>query len=217
MAEAKSEMLPFAADALHNNALAASHDAVSIEGGADYYGLRQVILEIGRSCLTPGSRVVDLRCDLETLMPLVLEHEDLCKFVVLSPTEGESWACFDRLRTRVGLGFMDVAQLDLRERFPEVSAMMILALEAFSDLSVTRRLEVAERMRRRLERNGAGIVMERVEGEDVPSHLGPDPTTRRKRRAWSVVEWEAFFMGAGFSSVTRIWSDDDRMAWMLRK
>jgi hypothetical protein len=218
MAEAKSEMLPFAADALHTNALAASNDAALIEGGADYYGLRQTILGIGRSCLTPGSRVVDLRCDLETLMPLVQEHEDLCKFVALSPTEEESWVCFDRLRTRVRLGFVDAAHLDLRERFPEVSARMVLALEALSDLSASRRLEVAESVRRRLERSGAAIFMEQVEPEgDGSAQFILDPMNRRKRRAWSAVDWESFFMKAGFSTVTRIWSDGGRMAWMLKR
>lgn len=216
MAEAKSELLPFAAEALHTNALAASQDAASIVGGADYYGLRQAIMEIGRSCLVPGSRVVDLHCDLDTLMPLVHEHEDLCKFVALSSTDEENWTCFDRLRTRVNLGFVDAAQLDLRERFPEVSARMMLALGAFSDLSSTRRMEVAERMHRRLEKNGAGIVMERV-GEEAQDHHSPDPTVRRKRRVWSAAEWESFFVGAGFNTVTRIWADGGRMAWMLKK
>lgn len=218
MAEAKSEMLPFAADALHTNALAAPQGAAFIEGGADYYGLRQVVMEIGRACLTPGSRVVDLRCDLGMLMPLVQEHEDLCKFVALSPTQEENWTCFDRFRTRVNLGFMDAAQLDLRERFPEISARMMLALGALSELSASRRLEVAESMRRRLERSGVAIVMENVEVEgDDPAHLILDPMNRRKRRAWSAAEWESFFMKAGFSSATQIWSDAGRMAWMLKK
>ncbi len=71
MAEAKSEDLPFAADALHTNALAAPVDAAFKEGEAGYYGLSQEIQRIGRSCLTPGARVVDLRCDLNLVMPLI--------------------------------------------------------------------------------------------------------------------------------------------------
>jgi len=218
MAEAKSEILPFAADALHTSALAASHDAAFIEGGADYYGLRQVVMEIGRACLTPGSRVVDLRCDLATLMPLMHEHEDLCKFVVLSHTEEQSRTCFDLLRTRVRLGFVDAAQLDLRDRFPEVSARMLLALGALTELSASRRLEVAESMRRRLERSGAAIVMEQVGSEgDEGAQFLLDPVNRRKRRIWSAAEWESLFLKTGFSTVTRIWSDGGRMAWMLKK
>jgi hypothetical protein len=73
-------------------------------------------------------------------------------------------------------------------------------------------------MRRRLERDGAAIVMEDVAAEeDDPTHMALDPLTRRKRRAWSTAEWESLFVKAGFSSVTRIWSDGGRMAWMLRK
>lgn len=210
MAEAKTDILPFAAGALHTSALAASNDAAMIEGGAEYRGLCQVVLDIGRSILSPGSRVVDLRCDLDLLMPLISEHEDLCRFVALSPTAEESWKCFDRLRTRVRLGFVDAARLDLADGFPEISARMLLALDALSDLPEKRRAEVVESMHRRLERNGTGVIMESVEAEIAPG-------LRRKRRLWSAAEWESLFTQAGFRSVQRLWTDGERMAWTVRK
>jgi hypothetical protein len=199
MAEAKSELLPFPADALHTDALAKSKDVAFDEVGAGYCGLRQAIIDVGRSCLTPGSRVVDLRCDLPVLMPLMIEHEDLCKFVVLSPTEKESWKCFDRLRTRVRAGFVDTACLDLRERFPEVSTRMILSLQALGGLDGGRRAEVLRSMHRRLEKGGAAIVMESVADESLAE------------------EWESLMASAGFHSVKRTWSDGIRVAWILRK
>ncbi|MCX6651601.1 MAG: hypothetical protein NT131_08130 [Methanomassiliicoccales archaeon] len=210
MTEANSEMLSFAADALHTNALATSKDVAFNEVGAGYYGLRLAIMDVGRSCLTPGSRVVDLRCDLPVLMPLVLEHEDLCKFVVLSPTADESWKCFDRLRARVRAGFVDATCLDLREGFPEVSARMMLSLQALGELSEGRRAKVLESMRRRLEKGGAAIFMERVEEE-------AGPQVRRKRPSLSAKDWEALLTSAGFSSINRIWSDGESVAWVLRK
>lgn len=216
MAEANSEMLPFAADALHTNALATSNDVAFNEGGAGYYGLRQVILDVGRSCLVPGSRVVDLRCDLPMLLPLLMEHEDLCKFVVLSPTEEESWKCFDRLRTRVRAGFVDAAILDLDEGFPEVSARMMLSLQALSDLTGERRMKVLGSMHRRLERGGVGIVMERVADETL-EHEDAAQFARPKRRPLSTSEWESLMTSAGFRSVKRIWSDGICVAWLLKK
>jgi len=219
MAEAKSDMLPFAADALHTNALAAPNDAALKEGGADYYGLHQVILELGRSILTPGSRVLDLHCDLRTLMPLVMEHEDLCKFVVLSPTEERNWICFDRLRTRVKLGFVDAAHLSLQDGFPEIYARLMLSLNALGDLTISRRVEVLESMHRRLERDGAAVVMEMVEteGDRVQSHRAFGHPVFRKRRSWSAAEWESALIAAGFGNVTKIWSDERRVAWLVRK
>lgn len=210
MAEAKSEDLPFAADALHTNALAAPVDVAFKEGEAGYYGLSQEIQRIGRSCLTPGARVVDLRCDLRTVMPLIEENEDLCRFTLLSPDVGSGFECFDKMRTRVRLGFVDAACLDLSEGFPEVSARMVLALGALGDLSEKRRAEVAESMHRRLERNGAGVIMETVEADIAPG-------LRRKRRLWSASEWESLLKHAGFRSVQRLWTDGDRMAWSVRK
>jgi len=210
MAEAKSEDLPFTADALHTNALAAPVDAAFKEGGADYYGLSQEIQRIGRSCLTPGARVVDLRCDLRTVMPLIEENEDLCRFTLLSPDEESGFHCFDRMRTRVRLGFVDAARLDLADGFPEISARMLLALDALSDLPEKRRAEVVESMHRRLERNGTGVIMESVEAEIAPG-------LRRKRRLWSAAEWESLFTQAGFRSVQRLWTDGERMAWTVRK
>ncbi len=194
MAEAKSEDLPFAADALHTNALAAPVDVAFKEGEAGYYGLSQEIQRIGRSCLTPGARVVDLRCDLRTVMPLIEENEDLCRFTLLSPDEDSGFHCFDRMRTRVRLGFVDAACLDLEENFPDISARMVLALGALSGLSEKRRVEVVESMHRRLERNGTGVIMETVEAEIAPG-------LRRKRPRWSAAEWESLFKHAGFRSV----------------
>lgn len=210
MAEAKSEDLPFAADALHTNALAAPVDAAFKEGGAGYYGLSQEIQRIGRSCLTPGARVVDLRCDLNVVMPLIEQNEDLCRFTLLSPDKESGFHCFDKMRTRVRLGFVDAARLDLEDNFPEISARMVLALGALGDLSEKRRVEIVESMHRRLERNGAGVIMEAIETEIAP---GP----RRKRPMWSAAEWEAVFKHAGFRNVHRLWTDGGRMAWSVKK
>jgi hypothetical protein len=210
MAEAKPDALPFAADALHTTALAASPDAALIEGEAGYYGLSRAVLEIGRSCLTPGARVVDLRCDLRVVMPLIEEHEDLCRFTLLSPDEESYLQCFDRMRTRVRLGFVDTAQIDLAERFPEVSARLFLALGALGDLSEGRRAEVARSMHRRLERDGVGLVMERV-GREIGT------SSRDERPLWSALEWEALFRHAGFRTVQRLWGDGESMLWLVRK
>ncbi len=208
MAEAKSEDLPFAADALHTNALAAPVDAAFKEGEAGYYGLSQEIQRIGRSCLTPGARVVDLRCDPNLVMPLIEENEDLCRFTLLSPDEEGGFRCFDRMRTRVRLGFVDAARIDLEESFPEISARMVLALGALGELPEKRRSEVVESMRRRLERNGAGVIMEPVE---------TDLSLGRKGRLWSAAEWESLLRNAGFRSVQRLWTDGSRMAWSVKK
>jgi len=218
MAEAKSETLPCAADALHTNAMAAPNGAAWKMGGADYYGLRQAISEVGRSVLTPGSRVVDLRCDLGLLMPLVEENEDLCRFTLLSPRGEDAWNCFDRMRTRVRLGFVDAAIMDLKEGFPEISARMFLAVDALGALTVARRTEVAEAMRRRLERCGAGVVVEEVEPDaDDVAIRHPSSVDRPRRRRWSPMEWESLLNSAGFRTVERIWSDGDRVAWLVRK
>ncbi len=210
MAEAKSEDLPFAADALHTNALAASIDAAFKEGGAGYFGLSQEIQRIGRSCLTPGARVVDLRCDLNVVIPLIEENEDLCRFTLLSPDEDSGFHCFDKMRIRVRLGFVDAAQMDLAEGFPEISARMVLALGALGDLPEKRRVEIVESMHRRLERNGAGVIMETIE-------TGIAPGLRRKMPMWSAAEWESVFKQAGFRNIQRLWTDGDRMAWSVKK
>ena len=219
MAEAKSDTLPFAADALHTNALAASNDAAWKMGGADYYGLQQAILEVGRPLMTPGARLIDLRCDLGLVMPLVQESEDLCRFTLLSPEGGDGWKCFDAMRTRVRLGFVDAAVLDLGEGFPELSARMMLAVGALSPLSAPRRTEVVEGIHRRLERKGAAIVVEEVEadGDSVPVHKEAGGINKPKRRRWSPTEWESLLSSAGFRTVDRIWTDGGRMAWVVMK
>jgi len=210
MAEAKNQDLPFAADALHINALAAPIDAAFVEGEAGYYGLSQEVQRIGRSCLTPGARVVDLRCDLNLVMPIIEENEDLCRFTLLSPDERSGFQCFDKMRTRVRLGFVDAAQLDLNEGFPEVSARMVLAIGALGELPERRRAEVAESMHRRMERNGVGVIMETVDTDVAPG-------LSSKRSLWSAAEWESLFRNAGFRSVQRLWTDGDRMAWTVKK
>ncbi|MBN1109242.1 MAG: hypothetical protein JXA45_00630 [Methanomassiliicoccales archaeon] len=216
MAEAKSESLPFAAVALHNNALAAFNEAAMREGGAYYYGLQQAVLELGRHCLIPGSRVVALDCHIDLLMPLVLEHEDLCRFVVLSPEQERTWKCFDLLRTRVRLGFVDVACLDLEKDFPHLSGRMFLCLGAFDAMLPRRRKEVLGSIRRHLERGGVAMVGARVVHD--PDHMGLEGAGNDHRNGdWSVGEWEACFQEAGFAKATRIYCDSDRIVWALER
>ncbi len=112
------------------------------------------------------------------------------------------------MRTRVRLGFVDAAQIDLEESFPEISARMVLALGALGELPEKRRSEVVESMRRRLERNGAGVIMEPVE---------TDISLGRQGRLWSAAEWESLLRNAGFRSVQRLWTDGSRMAWSVKK
>ncbi len=219
MAATRSETLPFPADALHINALSTSKDAELNVGGAEYYGFLQAITEVGRTFLAPGSRLLDLRCDLSLTLPIIEEHEDLCRFTLLSSDPVEGRVCFDSMRTRIGLGFVDAGVLDLHERFPDLSARMILAVNALSDLSSFRRMEIAEAMHRRLERCGAAVVMESVgmEADIAEDHQHVGGISRPKRRPWSAAEWESLFRNAGFRTVVRIWSGGDRVAWMIRK
>jgi len=219
MAATRSETSPFPADALHINALSTSNDAELKMGGAEYYGLQQAISEVGRTFLVPGSRLLDLRCNPSLVMPLIEEHEDLCRFTLLSPDPAEGRVCFESVRTRVGLGFVDAGVLDLRERFPDLSARMILAIDALGDLPSNRRVEVLEAVHRRLERCGAALVMEKVsmEAELAEDHQHPGGIPRPKRRPWSAAEWESLFRDAGFRTVVRTWSGGDRVAWLLRK
>jgi hypothetical protein len=79
-----------------------------------------------------------------------------------------------------------------------------------SDLPERRRVEVAESIHRRLERNGAGVIMEAVE-------TGIAPAPRGKRRLWSASEWESLLKQAGFRTVQRLWTDGGRMAWSVKK
>lgn len=210
MAEARSDASPFTAEDMHTIALAAPRRAALMESVSDYYGLSRCVLEVGRSCITPGARVLDLRCDLRAVMPLIHEHEDLCRFTLLSPDEESCFRCFDRLRVRVGLGFVETVELDLAHAFPELSARMVISLGALGHLSERRRVEVAECVHRRLERNGAVVVMEFI-GDEI------ERGGRGKRRPWSAMEWESLFRHAGFRETKRIWTDGERMVWSLGK
>ena len=106
----------------------------------------------------------------------------------------------DRRRLEVHLGMLDIRELDLAERFPEVHADLIIAPGCLSGLDRSRREEILAKCRHQIGRQGALVVIEWMGMEEVGL----------------TEDWQSLLEENGFSNVEAIWSADGRAAWVAR-
>jgi SAM-dependent methyltransferase len=200
MAGANSVLNGKSAMSSHMSAHVAADDATIHRGSSEYYSLQRSIFEAGSPFVTPRSRVVDLSCtDGSWLSPFVERFEDLCHFIGVTNVDEDAYACMDRFRIRVRLGIVEIASLDLQERFPDISSRLTIAVNKLGQLEPHRQDEVLGKVRRFLERGGAFILVEKVSS------------------AAEAETWENTLRAAGFREPTRFWSKNGFVAWITTK
>jgi hypothetical protein len=232
VAEARTEMMPIPAIALRTKTNATPSMMAMMRGSSEYYSLRATILDVGRRFLDPQCRVVDLACaDGCWSEPLVQHLGCSQRFIALTNSPEDAEACLGRFRMCVRLGHVEVGQLDLNERFPDVASRLTISVNGLGRLKAERRSEVLGLVRKHLERKGAFLLVEKVETLDerlmalMPSHHGElsqmEETERFarafSRRRLSAGQWEEELNEAGFDKVERVWSSGQYIAWLATK
>ena len=178
----------------------APQDATIHMGSSEYYSLQRSIFEAGLPFVKPRSRVVDLSCtDGAWLSPFIEKFEDLGHFIGITNDEKEAYSCMDRFRMRIRLGIVEIASLDLEERFPEISSNLTISVNKLGVLSSLRQEEVLGKIRKYLERGGAFILVEKVKSTSEAQ------------------AWENTLKAAGFRQPSRFWSKNGFVAWMAMK
>jgi hypothetical protein len=188
--------------ALHKDALAAPNGSAVPESGAGYYSLAEAILEAADEIVRPRGRVIDLAVENGDLGSLLLRrHWDLCPHVGICSSPEAAMDALDKHRLEVHLGMLDIRELDLEERFPQVHADLIIAPGCLSGLGNHRLEEVLSMCRHQIGNHGALVVI-----EWMPSAEAAIDET-----------WETVLEENGFCRVEQIWSADGRAAWVARR
>jgi hypothetical protein len=201
MAEAREISGSIRSIALHKDALAGPVGSAVPEPGAAYYSLVNAILEIGDEVVRPRGRIIDLAAENGDLGGhLLRRHWDLCPHISICSTQEAAMDALDRRRLEVHLGMLDIRELDLAERFPEVHADLIIAPGCLSGLDHSRRVEVLAKCRHQIGRQGALVVIEWMGLEEVGL----------------TEDWQSLLEENGFANVEAIWSADGRAAWVAR-
>ncbi|MGD0817576.1 MAG: hypothetical protein ABR986_04175 [Methanomassiliicoccales archaeon] len=184
----------------HMSALVTPQDAAIHTGSSEYYSLQRSIFDVAFPFVTPQCKIVDLSCSNgDWLAPFVERFEDLCHFIAIGEDEKMAYACMDRFRMRVRLGFFEICQIDLAERFPETCSRVTISVMGIGRLSPERQAEVLQKTHRFLERGGAFIIAERVSSSLDMEH------------------WERSLRAAGFGLVRKLWSKGGVVAWIALK
>ncbi len=200
MAEANLALNEKSSMPSHMSGHVATEEAAIHIGSSEYYSLQRSMFEVGAPFVTPRSRVVDLNCiDGSWLSPFVQDFEDLSHFIGITNDDEDAYSCLDRFRMRVRLGIVEIANLDLEERFPEISSRLTISVNRLAELEPLRQEEVLAKIRKYLERGGAFILVEKV---------------KSSREAES---WENTLKAAGFRQPARFWSKNGFVAWIALK
>ena len=178
----------------------ATQDAAIHTGSAEYYSLQRLIFDVAYPFVTPRCKIVDLSCSNgDWLAPFVERFEDLCHFVAIGEDEKKAHACMDRFRMRVRLGFFEICQMDLAERFPDTCSQVTISVLGIGRLNPERQAEVLQKTHRFLERGGAFIIAERVSS------------------SLDVEHWERSLKNAGFNMIQKLWGKGGVVAWIALK
>jgi hypothetical protein len=175
-------------------------DAAIHIGSSEYHSLQRSIFDATFPFVTPRCKIVDLSCSNgDWLAPFVERFEDLCHFVAIDDDEKTTYSCMDRFRMRVRLGFFEVCQIDLAERFPETCSRVTISVMGIGRLGLERQAEVLQMTHRFLERGGAFVMAEKVSS------------------SLDIEHWERSLRGAGFRTVRKLWSKGGVVAWIALK
>jgi hypothetical protein len=200
MAEANLDLSDKLSMHVHMSAHVAEQDAAIHTGSSEYYSLQKAIFDAASPIVSPRCKIVDLSCSNgDWLAPFVERFEDLCHYIAVGEDADRSYSCLDRFRMRVRLGFFEICQLDLAERFPETSSRITISVMGMARLNPDRQAEVLQKTHRFLERGGAFIMAERVSCTMDAEH------------------WEGSLKRAGFKEVRRLWSKGGVVAWIALK
>ena len=184
----------------HMSAHASFEDAAIPAGSSEYCSLQRSIFDVAFPFVKPRCKIVDLSCSNgDWLAPFVESFEDLCHFVAIDLDEKKTYSCLDRFRMRVGLGFFEICQLDLADRFPETCSRVTISVLGIGRLNLERQTEVLQKTHRFLERGGAFVMAERVSSSLDMEH------------------WERSLRSAGFKLVRKLWSKGGVVAWIALK
>ncbi len=200
MAEANLDLSEKSSMHVHMREHVAEQDAAIHMGSSEYYSLQRAIFEAALPMITPRCKIVDLSCSNgDWLAPFVERFEDLCHFVAIGEDEKITYSCLDRFRMRVRLGFFEICQLDLAERFPETCSRVTISVMGMGGLNLERQVEVLQKTHRFLERGGAFVMAERVSS------------------TLDVEHWERSLRKSGFKMVRKLWSKGGVVAWIALK
>jgi hypothetical protein len=200
MAEANLDLGEKSSMHVHMNAHVAEQDAAIHTGSSEYYSLQRSIFDVALPFVTPRCKIVDLSCSNgDWLAPFVEKFEDLCHFIAIGEDEIKAYSCIDRFRMRVRLGFFEVCQLDLAERFPETCSRVTISVLGMGRLNPERQAEVLQKTHRFLERGGAFIIAERVSSTLDAEY------------------WDRSLKKAGFKMVRKLWSKGGVVTWIALK
>jgi hypothetical protein len=202
MAEARENSGMIRSMALHKDALAAPKGSAVPESGADYYALVAAITEAADEFIQPRGRVIDLAIENGDLgSHLLKKHWDLCAHVGICSSQKAAMEALDKHRLEVHLGMLDIRELDLEERFPQVHADMIIAPGCLAELDRHRLREVLSMCRHQIGSAGALVVIEWSPAAEAALDEA----------------WETVLEENGFSQVEQIWNADGRSAWVAHR
>jgi tRNA (cmo5U34)-methyltransferase len=127
--------------------------------------MRGLVCDVGRPFVQPDTDIVDLGCSRgDSLAPFVDAFGPAARYVGVDTSVSMLEVCRRRFHDEIDAGILRVAELDLRESFPDVESSLTLAVLTMHFIPLERRLQVIQDVYERTLRHGAFILVEKVLG-----------------------------------------------------
>ncbi len=204
-----------------------------------YDVMRAAVFDIGRNFAQPGTFIVDLGCSRgDALAPFVNEFGPQCNYLGLEISEPMLEAARKRFKAEIDSALVNIEQLDLRKRYPDVQASVTLCVLTLQFTPINHRQRILNEVFKHTVPGGVLIVVEKILGasaelttlmEDLYHELKADhgygkEEVERKRLALEGVlvpasaHWnETLMHGAGFNQVDCFWRWMNFAGWVAIK
>lgn len=127
--------------------------------------VRELVTDTAAAFVRPLSAIVDLGCSRgESLAPLVARFGAANTYLGVDVSGPMLDACRARFEHEIADGIVSIASLDLRERYPDVRASVVLSVLTLLFVPINYRQRIVRDVYRSLAPGGAFILVEKLLG-----------------------------------------------------
>lgn len=149
-----------------NDAVTDAFDDMLKRSIPQYDVMRRTVFDVGCRFVKPQTDILDIGCSRgEALQPFVREFGAYNRYVGVEVSRPMLDACRKRFENMIERGFVVLHDMDLRTKYPPVSASLTLAVLTVQFTPIEYRQEILRRVYDHTVAGGAFVIVEKVIGE----------------------------------------------------
>lgn len=130
--------------------------------------MRKTVFDLACQHVQPKTAIIDLGCSRgEAMAPLIDRFGVYNRHIGIETSQPMLEACRTRFKGLIDVGVVEIIDMDLRQKFPPVSASVIMSVLTLQFIPINYRQHIVQRSYDALMPGGCLIVVEKLLGSDA--------------------------------------------------